>query len=134
MGIRRQPIYVEIFIRSSIEEVWRLTQTPEQHERWDLRFTSIEYLPRACPEKPQRFRYTTRIGLGITIAGEGETVGESNGTDGKRSSALKFWSDDSKSLIRRGSGYWSYVPTQDGVRFLTLYDYETRFGKAGVLF
>jgi hypothetical protein len=35
------------------------------------------------------------------------------------------------SLIREGSGYWKYVPVPDGVRFLTWYDYEVRFGRLG---
>jgi hypothetical protein len=50
---------------------------------------------------------------------------------GTRTSALKFWSNDSKSLIREGSGYWQYVPARDGVRFLTAYDYRVRFGLPG---
>ena len=50
-------IYVEIRIRGAVEELWRLTRTPELHERWDLRFTSITYLERADPSEPQRFRY-----------------------------------------------------------------------------
>ncbi len=40
-----KPIYVEIFIRGTLEDLWRLTQTPELHTRWDLRFSRIEYLP-----------------------------------------------------------------------------------------
>jgi hypothetical protein len=31
-------------------------------------------------------------------------------------------------LIREGSGYWRYVPTGNGLRFFTWYDYEVRFG------
>src|SRR5258707_5056309 len=42
------------------------------HERWDLRFSRIEYLPRPDPSQPQRFRYSTRIGFGVAIAGEGD--------------------------------------------------------------
>jgi hypothetical protein len=132
-------IYVEVDIRGSIERVWELTQTPELHRRWDLRFTDIRYLPRADPGEPQRFLYTTRIGFGLVIRGEGETVGQRDGADGRRSSALRFWSDDSKSLIREGSGYWQYVPMdgeEDGlpvVRFLTGYDYRVRFGSLGRL-
>lgn len=43
----RQPgIYVEIFLRAPLKEVWRLTQEPTGHQRWDLRFTEIRYLPR----------------------------------------------------------------------------------------
>jgi hypothetical protein len=55
------PIYVEIRIRGPLEEIWRLTQTPVLHERWDLRFTSITYLERARDAEPQRFRYATRL-------------------------------------------------------------------------
>jgi len=33
-------VYVETLIRGPIDKLWRLTQTPELHERWDLRFTS----------------------------------------------------------------------------------------------
>lgn len=128
-----RPIYVEIRIRSSMDELWRHTQTPDLHAPWDLRFTDIEYLPRANENEPQRFLYRTRIGFGMEIRGEGETLGSRDGPLA-RTSALKFWSEDSKSLIRTGSGYWKYIPTSDGIRFLTQYDYDTRFGKAGQLF
>jgi uncharacterized membrane protein YphA (DoxX/SURF4 family) len=50
---------------------------------------------------------------------------------GETTSALKFASDDPKSLIREGSGYWRYVPTAGGLRFFTWYDYTVRFGAAG---
>ena len=125
------PIYVETLIRAPLDEVWEKTQRPDLHERWDLRFTRIEYLPRAREDEPQRFLYATRIGFGVAIEGRGETVGERERPDGSRASALRFWSDDPKSLILRGSGYWRYVPVADGTRFLTRYDYETRFGRAG---
>ena len=95
----REPIYVEIRIRCGMDDLWRLTQTPELHRRWDLRFTDIEYLPRPDEAQPQRFLYATRIGFGLAIRGEGETVG-SREKDGARTSALKFSSDDPKSLIR----------------------------------
>ena len=126
-------IYVEIQIHSSIEELWAKTQVPELHRRWDLRFTDIEYLPRPNPEEPQQFLYATRIGFGIKISGRGESSGVLE-NDGSRTSALKFWSDDRVSLIREGSGYWKYVPTQDGIRFFTWYDYTTRFGAIGRAF
>jgi hypothetical protein len=125
-------IYVEIDIHCSMDELWARTQTPQIHQQWDLRFTDIEYLPRPDPALPQLFLYNTRIGFGLNIAGEGESVGthESNGS---RTSALKFWSKDSKSLIREGSGYWQYIPIPGGIRFLTWYDYATRFGIVGRL-
>jgi hypothetical protein len=124
-------IYIETCIHGPLDEVWRRTQDPGQHEKWDLRFTQIEYLPRPDSSQPQRFRYSTRIGFGIAISGEGETAGSQAGRSGPRTSALRFWSNDPKSLIRDGSGYWHYVPTPDGVRFLTAYDYRVRFGLIG---
>jgi hypothetical protein len=126
-------IYVEIRIRGTIDEVWRLTQTPDLHERWDLRFTSIAYLPRSGDSESQRFRYATRIGLGVEIEGWGETLGERT-ADGMRTSALKFGSEDRRSLIRSGSGYWKYEQAKDEVRFITGYDYEVRWGVAGRTF
>jgi hypothetical protein len=123
-------IYVETRVRGDLEELWQRTQDPALHERWDLRFSEIDYLPRRGAG-PQRFRYETRVGFGLRIGGEGESTGSRDGLGGERTSALKFWSDDPMSLIREGSGYWRYVPTDDGVRFLTWYDYRTRFGLSG---
>lgn len=124
-------IYVEILIRGAMDDLWAKTQTPAEHERWDLRFTEISYLPRPDEARPQRFRYATRLGFGPEVRGEGETAGSRDDPSGRRTSALKFWSDDPKSLIAEGSGYWQYIPQADGVRFLTWYDYRTRFGAAG---
>jgi hypothetical protein len=62
-----QGIYVEIQIRAGVDEVWRHTQVPDLHELWDLRFTSIDYLPRHSEEEPQRFRYSTRLGFELKI-------------------------------------------------------------------
>jgi uncharacterized membrane protein YphA (DoxX/SURF4 family) len=126
-------IYVEIRIRAPMQDLWDQTQRPELHERWDLRFSEISYLPRPDATQPQRFRYATRIGGGLTIEGEGESVGAKDLPDGQRISALSFSSSDRRSLILRGSGYWKYIPTDDGIRFLTRYDYETRFGRLGNL-
>ncbi|MFL6417120.1 MAG: hypothetical protein ACJ74Y_15770, partial [Bryobacteraceae bacterium] len=126
-------IYVEVCIRSTIHEIWRRTQTPELHEQWDLRFTQIEYLPRRSEAEPQRFLYSTRIGFGVSIDGEGESTGTRADSTGSRISALSFWSSDPKSLIVKGTGYWQYVPVDERVRFLTWYDYDTRFGAIGTL-
>ena len=127
-------IYVEILIHGSMDELWEKTQNPKLHQRWDLRFSEIDYLPRAADE-PQRFTYATRIGAGLRIKGAGESTGEHNAISGERTSALKFWSDDPKSLIQVGSGYWKYIPTSEstsgGIRFLTWYDYRVRFGALG---
>ena len=127
-------IYVEILVRAPMDALWAHTQTPELHEKWDLRFTRIDYLPKAHETEPQRFRYAKRIGFGLEVCGEGETVGQRNLTDGSRSSALRFGSAESLSIIRDGSGYWKYIPAAEGIRFLTWYDYRTRFGPLGALF
>jgi len=126
-------IYVEIAIDSSIDELWAKTQVPVSHRRWDLRFTDIEYLSRPNLSEPQQFLYATRIGFGMKISGRGETTGTQE-SDGSKTSALRFWSDDPKALIREGSGYWKYIPSQRGIRFLTWYDYSTRFGVIGRAF
>jgi uncharacterized membrane protein YphA (DoxX/SURF4 family) len=126
-----KPIYVERLIEGSMDDLWRLTQQPKFHERWDLRFSSIEYVPRSDQHEVQRFHYTTRIGFGLAIQGTGETVGGRTGKGEMRTSALKFSSNDPKSLIEQGSGYWKYIPTQNGIRFLTRYDYHVRFGLIG---
>jgi hypothetical protein len=123
-------IYVEIPICASMDELWEKTQNPQLHQRWDLRFNQIEYLPREAAE-PQKFLYRTRIGFGFTIDGNGESTGTRDGDGGARTSSLQFWSADPKSLIKVGSGYWKYVPTGTTIRFFTWYDYETRFSVLG---
>jgi hypothetical protein len=131
-GRRRRPIYVEARINAPIERVWDATQDPDQHQRWDLRFGTISYLPR-CDGEPQRFTYATRVAPGVTVAGTGESLGERDRPDGTRYSGLKFWADDRRSNIDAGSGYWRYIPTDHGVRFLTRYDYRPRWGRVGEL-
>jgi hypothetical protein len=129
---RRRPIYVESRIDAPIDRLWDATQQPQQHERWDVRFGSIRYLPRVGDE-PQRFTYSTTVAPGVTIAGTGESLGERDRADGTRWSGLKFWAADRRSIIDAGAGYWRYVPTEDGVRFLTRYDYRPRWGRLGGL-
>src|SRR5205085_11152343 len=126
-------IYVETLIHADLEDVWRVTQTPELHTRWDLRFTDIRYLPRTDPSVPRRFLYETRLGFGLRIQGKGETIATREGATGARTSSLRLWSDDPKSLIRVGSGYWQYIPEPAGVRFLTRYQSQTRRGDVGRL-
>ncbi|MFL5735255.1 MAG: DoxX-like family protein [Chloroflexia bacterium] len=117
----------ETTIRTDKETLWRMTQTPENHARWDLRFTDIEYLPRSASDKLQRFHYATRIGFGKAIRGWGETIG---GPD-HATSALRFGSDDPLSLIRDGAGSWTYKPITGGFHFRTVYDYSVRYGRLG---
>ncbi len=115
-----------------MEALWAATQEPGRHQRWDLRFGMIEYLDKVEGE-PQRFTYATTVAPGITIAGTGESLGERDRPDGSRWSGLRFWAADRRSLIEAGAGYWRYVPTEDGIRFLTRYDYRPRWGWPGEL-
>ena len=100
---RRKPIYVESLIEAPIDELWNATQDPDLHQRWDVRFGQIEYLPRVDGE-PQRFRYTTKVAPGVTIAGTGESLGDRDRPDGSRWSGLKFWAGDRRSIIDAGAG------------------------------
>lgn len=115
-------LYVETYVRGSLDALWAHTQDPVRHARWDLRFSEIVHLP-SPPDGPQQFRYAVRM-PGRTIAGVGVSVGERRRADGTLTSALRFSSADPWSPIRSGSGYWRYVPDPGGVRFLTGYDYE----------
>ena len=126
-------LYIEITIDADFGDVWLHTQSPDLHERWDLRFTRIEYLPPTSDDDPQRFLYSTRLGFGLAINGRGESVAEKESRDGATSS-LKFWSDDPKSLIREGAGYWQYAQAAAGIQFITGYDYDVRFGWPGRVF
>jgi Domain of unknown function (DUF4166) len=56
-------IYVEAYIQGPLDELWEKTQNPALHERWDARFTSINYLSRHDDAELQRFVYSTRIGF-----------------------------------------------------------------------
>lgn len=102
-----------------------------QGERWDLRFSRIEYLRRDSDAEPQRFRYERSILPGVSVRGWGETRGERRQEDGSAASALAFGSHQRRSLIEQGSGYWRYEPADGRIRFLTRYDYEPRWGLVG---
>ena len=124
-------IYVESIIRTHIDDLWEKTQNPDLHKRWDLRFSDIEFLSLNEELNTKLFSYSTRIGFGLNISGKGESLANQDNNDGSRTSSLKFWSDDPRSLIREGSGYWKYIPTKNGIKFVTWYDYITRFGIIG---
>ncbi|WP_031002140.1 hypothetical protein [Streptomyces sp. NRRL F-5727] len=123
-------LYVEARIHADLDTLWERTQDPAEHQRWDLRFTEIAYLPSA-PGEPRRFRYAVRLLPFLTVAGTGVSAGERHRAGGDRVSALRFASPDPLSLLAVGSGYWRYVQGQDGVRFLTAYDYQPRWGRLG---
>lgn len=122
----RNSLYVETVIRTDLDTLWHYTQDPALHQRWDLRFSEISPLPGPSG----RFRYATRI-FGITITGTGIHAGERERPDGTRTSALRFASQDTLSLIRSGSGYWRYSPEPDGIRFVTGFDYTPGWGRWG---
>ena len=117
----------ETMIHGDLETLWALTQTPEHHVRWDMRFTDIGTIPTSGPGDLQKFRYATRIGFGKAIEGWGETIPAKD----HGASTLRFGSDDAKSLISEGAGYWSYKPVEGGVNFSTAYDYHVRYGRPG---
>ncbi|MEV1144690.1 SRPBCC family protein [Micromonospora sp. NPDC049799] len=123
-------IYVETRVDAPVEHVWRATQDPGAHRRWDARFGRIDPVPGSTPA---RFRYATTVVPGVSVGGWGVHVGERSRPDGTRTSALRFGSDDPRSLIAVGSGYWRYVPGPAGVRFLTGYTYTPRWGPLGRL-
>ncbi|MFF3640520.1 hypothetical protein [Streptomyces sp. NPDC002564] len=125
-------LYIEARIHAELDDLWARTQEPGAHQRWDLRFTAIDYLP--CQEgEPQHFRYATRVLPFLTVAGTGVSAGEKRRPDGTRTSALRFASPHPLSLLAEGSGYWRYVPGEDGIRFVTGYDYLPRWGRLGRL-
>lgn len=135
----RRQIYVETLVRTpgerAVDRLWHLTQDPLLHPRWDLRFTHIT--PDGAPGASghQRFRYEIRppgtLGRRWALRGWGTSVGHRRDDDGHGTSALRFHPDDTLSPLGPGSGYWRYVPTDAGVRFLTGYDYEPGWGRLG---
>lgn len=124
-------LFVETGIAAEFEVLWQRTQRPDQHQRWDLRFGSITYLPVDGPGSPQRFRYATRIAPGLVIAGTGVTAADRRHRDGGAISVLRFASPHPCCPIRTGQGYWRYQPDGGTVRFRTGYDYRPRWGRPG---
>ena len=122
----KTPIYVEVLIRADLDRVWELTQDPALHPRWDLRFSAIAPVGELAGGG-HRFRYERRIPFHV-IRGTGTTIGERRRPDGTRTSALRFTTRDRLSPLGDGRGYWRYVPTPEGVRFVTGYDYEPAWG------
>lgn len=130
MTLKSKPIYVEIDIQASMDDVWHATQQPDLHAQWDVRFSSITYLPKQADE-PQAFNYERRVAPFLTVKGWGKSSGATNNSNGSRSSALHFGTDQWFSPIREGRGYWKYEPIEGGVKFLTQYDYEPNFSSFG---
>jgi hypothetical protein len=126
---RDRALYVEILIRAPLETVWRLTQDPAAHVRWDARFTDIRPV-RTRPDGAQEFEYALDLVV-HTIRGTGVSLGTRESSRGERTSALVFDSADRLSPLQAGRGYWRYIPTEGGVRFITGYDYDPGWGLPG---
>ncbi len=126
-AVSRQPIYVETLIHADLDRVWQLTQDTDLHPRWDLRFSKITPTGTTA-DGACRFRYELRIPL-HRLVGTGISLGERCRADGTRTSALRFTTPDRLSPLGDGRGYWRYVPTPTGVRFLTGYDYHPGWGR-----
>lgn len=131
--MKKKAIYVEIPIKGSIDEVWEKSQNPILHEQWDLRFSSITYLPKKTEHDPQSFHYETKIGFGLKVSGWGRSIGTHNKGDGSKISSLHFGTPQKISPISEGKGYWKYIPNEKGTTFLTQYDYDVRYGYFGRL-
>jgi hypothetical protein len=114
-----------------MEALWRATQDPHEHVRWDIRFSRITPT-RVSEDDAKHFEYTRRTWL-HTVRGTGVSLGESSRADGTRTSALRFSTPDRWSPIRSGRGYWRYEPVPGGIRFITGYDYEPGWGPLDIL-
>ncbi|RKE21404.1 hypothetical protein BX266_4790 [Streptomyces sp. TLI_171] len=122
---RAAPIYVELRIRTDLDRLWELTQRPWLHQRWDARFSRIEYADAAA--EPVRFRYRLGLRRGPALTGVGVTTAQRERADGSRVSALRFASDSGWSPLQEGAGYWRYLTADggSGVTFVTGYDYRS---------
>ena len=129
--MKKKPIFVEIQMEAPMDTIWEYTQNPRLHEQWDLRFSSITYLPKEDEEAPQTFTYETKVMPKVTVQGWGVSKGTHNSENGTKTSSLHFGTDQKISPIAEGKGYWQYIPNGNHITFLTQYDYETRFGKVG---
>ncbi|MFP2904291.1 SRPBCC family protein [Pyxidicoccus sp. 3LFB2] len=122
-------IVVEALIPAPVEVVWERTQEPELHTAWDVRFTSITYLPECDSRGFHLMDYRTHLGFGLEIKGWGRYLAN---TPGVRST-FEFGSEDFRSLILKGRGLWLYERRPEGTFFKTVFDYQTRHGVVGEL-
>ena len=118
---------METLVRTDLDRLWELTQDTGSHPRWDARFSAITPTG-TTPDGAWRFRYELRLPF-HTISGTGISLGERRRPDGTRTSALRFTTRDRLSPLGDGRGYWRYTPTEEGIRFVTGYDYEPGWGR-----
>ena len=120
------PIHVKVRLRTSLEALWKLTQDHHLHPAWDHRFSRIEMLADEIRTGTQML-YEKNL-LGLTIRGFGRYKLHRP----MQQSTFEFWSDDRRSLIRRGVGLWRYTPVESGkIEFATSYTYQVRWGLLG---
>jgi hypothetical protein len=123
-----RPLHIAVRLRCDLADLWRITQDPDLHPRWDHRFSRIVMLDDQI-RTGTRMRYEKTV-LGMTIRGFGRYKLHRP----LRQSSFEFWSDDPRSLIARGAGLWRYLPRPDGtVDFRTSYTYRVRWGVVGRL-
>ena len=97
-----------------MERLWQLTQSPDLHRPWDLQAADIRYLPRPDADQPQKFVYATRIGFGLDIRGQGESVGSRRGPGGQHTSALSSGPMMARALSAKAPDIGSISPLQWG--------------------
>ena len=120
------PVHVAVWLAIPVAEVWRVTQDHHVHPTWDHRFSRIIMLSDTITTGTT-MRYEKRL-FGMVIRGFGRYKLHRP----LRQSTFEFWSDDPRSLIRRGAGLWRYVEHADGsVEFRTSYTYDVRWGLFG---
>src|SRR5262249_58341063 len=113
-------------LRAPLARVWEVTQDHRLHPGWDHRFSSIEMLDEQI-QTGTLVRYE-KVVLGARIRG----LGRYKLHRPMRQSTFEFWSDDARSLIRRGVGLWLYRALPGGlVELSTSYTYEVRWGVLG---
>ncbi|WP_437517607.1 SRPBCC family protein [Sorangium sp. So ce1099] len=123
---RPAPIHVRVRLRTTVERLWEVTQDHRLHPSWDHRFSRIFMLGEVI-QTGTAMRYEKDL-LGLTIRGGGRYKLHRP----CQQSTFEFWSEDPRSLIRRGVGLWLYRPAADGsVEFSTSYTYEVRWGALG---
>jgi len=123
---RPAPLHVRVRLPASVQAVWDFTQDHRLHPTWDHRFSRIEMLSDEIKTGTE-MRYERRIGP-VLIAG----MGRYKLHRPMKQSTFEFWSDDWRSLIRRGVGLWLYKALPDGrCEFSTSYTYDVRWGLIG---
>lgn len=120
-------IVVEAMIPAAKDLVWQRTQIPDEHIRWDIRFSHISYTDNVDERGYALMDYRTKIGFGVEITGFGHYLHSVP----LELSTFEFDSNDWKSLITRGRGIWLYRSIGSHTYFKTVYDYDVRHGWLG---